>query len=487
MEETRALPEQAWEHPCDTHTLNLGYTRDEVGVWMRLAPSGRVDCTHWVIELPSTRTDYLDWYVFQDGRLVRQVASGAMRPPAEGLLRTRYPALPLTTCAGAITDVLVRLRSETALRVNFRLWRENAFAEELQRREPQITFLLGLMLAAVLPAYLFVWSTRDRGSIYFPMAFTGFFIGAAGLAGYFQVVAWMSPVFRTKTLVLVAISLGQGFMCLHAHHFYNMVAVRPRLSVPSDANLTQNMTILVNRRDGDETGIYAYLLRYNIENGDIEFVTHGTSSYCTNPVIQNPYMDRWYHIAVVRNNDEYQTYVDGRALPPMSASVGNAATTNGVSIGGWNNSRFFMGEIQEVAIYQEALRSAVIMNYMYKDQSSLGGLQGYYKLGYSTKSADYYRNFAANAPTNTDGAKVGGGTIAFEETDQGGEQSAFDSRKNGGYDAIVPLSGTFTWDANIFARQTPGVAFDLDFQYSSANAFSGGSLGDYDPFSDLPP
>lgn len=52
---------------------------------------------------------------------------------------------------------------------------------------------------------------------------------------------------------------------------------------------------------------------------------------------------------------------------------------------------------------------------------------------------------------------------------QAGEQSTFDSRKNGGREALTPLSGAFSWNQTALARPTPGVAMDLRFGYSSAN------------------
>ena len=64
-----------------------------------------------------------------------------------------------------------------------------------------------------------------------------------------------------------------------------------------------------------------------------------------------------------------------------AVAVGTSATTDGVSIGGWNNSRPLFGEVQEVAIYQTALSQEFIVGNMFSDQPvSLASLVGYYKL-----------------------------------------------------------------------------------------------------------
>lgn len=259
-----------------------------------------------------------------------------------------------------------------------------------------------------------------------------------------------------------------------------------KMSVPSGQSIASNMTIVVNRKDGDENSLYAYLLRYNVTNGCIEFVAKGSSGSYSRSLIQNPYLDRWYHVAMVQNGSQFYPYIDGRSLPYETATIGNSAVSNGVSIGGWSTNKFFMGEIQEVAIYQQALSSGLILSYMYRDQAAATGLKGYYKLGATTNSADLFRNMAASAPPGTDGSKAGTGSIVFEEVDQGGEQSLYDAKKNGGQDAVIPLSGGFVWQQTPLARPTPGIAFQFQYGYSSANAYSGGAIGPFDPFSDPP-
>ncbi len=72
-----------------------------------------------------------------------------------------------------------------------------------------------------------------------------------------------------------------------------------KISIPSGTNLTQNMPILVNGTSGSESQ-YAYLVRFNIANGNVEFVAQGSSGGYTNTLIQLPYLERWYHLAIVQ-------------------------------------------------------------------------------------------------------------------------------------------------------------------------------------------
>jgi RHS repeat-associated protein len=257
-----------------------------------------------------------------------------------------------------------------------------------------------------------------------------------------------------------------------------------RISVPSGVNITEDMTILVNRRSGSLGDTHAYLLLFNATTGNVEFSARGSGGSYSNVIVERPYLDRWYHVAIVRQGEVFAGYLDGRLVFSASAGVGNAATSDGVSVGGWNNSKYFYGEVQECSIYQTALSQDFIVQHMFVDQPALGDLKGYYKFGFSTNSSENLRNFApAPLATATEGAsKQGSGAVEFEEASQAGEQSYFDAQKNGARDFLAALSGGYSRDQVVLSRSTPGITFELRFGYSTANSFGGFKLGGNDPY-----
>ena len=135
-----------------------------------------------------------------------------------------------------------------------------------------------------------------------------------------------------------------------------------KISIPSGTSISDHMTILVNRRTGTENDPSAYWIRFNPWSGNVECVTRGSSIGYTNTLIQRPYLDRWYHVAVVRSADNFTGYADGRQAfsETISPGVGNSANTEGLSIGGWASGKYLYGEVQEVAIYQSALSQEFI-------------------------------------------------------------------------------------------------------------------------------
>jgi RHS repeat-associated protein len=249
-----------------------------------------------------------------------------------------------------------------------------------------------------------------------------------------------------------------------------------RLSIPTGMSIANDMVILVNQSGSTTTNnTHGYQIYYNAASGSIDFTARGSAGLFRQTLIAKPFLDRWYHVAVAMSGGSYFPFLDGSPVTTLGqGSSGNTAVTNGVTIGGWGGGRYFSGDVQEVAIYQANI--AQVASRMFQDLQIppySSSLVGYYKLGASTNQADLLRNFATNAVAGPGTAIPGLDYIAFQETDRAGEQSLYDSMKNKGADAIVPLSGAFAWAQTAFARPVPGIAVQFDFGYSSALPQSG--------------
>ena len=262
-----------------------------------------------------------------------------------------------------------------------------------------------------------------------------------------------------------------------------------KLTLPSDFTLTEDMAILVNSRTKNTAGPYAYAIYLNATTGNIEFSSKGTASEAPQKLIEHPYIERWYHVAVVRSGTSLQAYVDGRLALDVTTSVGDSRNTDGVSIGGWGDGKYLRGEVQEVSIHPTVVYQEFISQYMFSDLpiGEYGQFEptGYYKLAYSSNAADQLKNFALAPPAGTNPATTqGSGMVTFDAVDKSGEQSTFDSQRNQGRNATTALSGGFSWGQSALSRSTPGVPFEFNIGYDSGNAFNGNNVGTFDPFGD---
>lgn len=306
----------------------------------------------------------------------------------------------------------------------------------------------------------------------------GVVIHSTGSAATFDGAARLSVTDTTQSLTWHAASNALTVSCW------------VKFSIPTGVNVTENMMILVDRNTGTWSSNqlvenHAYAIYWSSTTGNIEFSTRGPGGYYSKSLVQSPFLERWYHLAVVRSGSTIVGYVDGRRVFSDPISVGDSKSTDGMSIGGIGTGMYLRGEAQEAQVFRYALDQPTIsdnrfLNLVPGDWSTL---MGYYKLAYSPDPTNYLRNHAASPAAGTDPAvKSGTGTIGFEETSRDGEQSLFDSTKNGGKDAITPLAGGFDWSQTIFTRPTPGVPFEFGISYSSGNAFNKVPLQDFDAY-----
>jgi RHS repeat-associated protein len=264
-----------------------------------------------------------------------------------------------------------------------------------------------------------------------------------------------------------------------------------KFSIPSGVTLTENMMILTDRNTGTWNGsnqlveIHSYAIYLSSSTGNIEFSSRGPGGYFIKTLVEKPFLERWYHLAVVRGGASINGYVDARRMFSDGISVGDSKSTDGVSIGGIGAGMYLRGEAQEVQIFRGALSQTQVAANRFLDLNPAlwTSLKGYYKLSAAANPPNQLDNSASSPEAGTNPAvKAGTGTIAFETTNRDGEQSLFDATKNGGKDAITPLSGGFDWQQTILSRPTPGVPFDFSISYSSGNAFNKAPLEDFDPF-----
>lgn len=121
-----------------------------------------------------------------------------------------------------------------------------------------------------------------------------------------------------------------------------------RIAIPSSFTLNEPMLILMDRSDGNESANHSFLLRLNTA-AEVEFVTHGSGGSFTKTIIQRPYLERWYHVAVTRDGSTFSTYVDGQLVigtPESGTTAVGTTTGSGLAIGGVNGtSKLFYGDI----------------------------------------------------------------------------------------------------------------------------------------------
>ena len=255
-----------------------------------------------------------------------------------------------------------------------------------------------------------------------------------------------------------------------------------KMSIPSSATLSKDMVILSNRQSSTAEGNFAFEIAFSITTGNVEFHARGaTNALAAQVLIAQPFLDRWYHVAITRENDTFIGYLDGRQVFSTTQTIGAATNSNGITIGGTSDSANLYGEVIEAAVYRRKLEQSELIGLIFAEHSlNDTDLRGYYKLRNSVVEVDKRRNFVTPPPAGSSPLSDTG-TVTFEDANQAGEQSTFDSHRNGGRDATAPLSGAYSWEHTIFRRPTVGIPFEFKIGYNSGNSGGSGLVAGFSP------
>lgn len=177
---------------------------------------------------------------------------------------------------------------------------------------------------------------------------------------------------------------------------------------------------------GHDPNAFAHFQLFSAGNTGI----YTDAGFVATPIIPATPTGTWRHVVITAKSGESKVYVDGEQVgSTVTTAFNNIAPSSNVSIGlGHANSRWFRGQIDEVAIYDQALsEERVLLHFLAGD----GGGEPEPEpddaelLAHWTFDAD-----ATDAAGSHDGTLGGGASITSESVIGGG---ALDLRNANGY------------------------------------------------------
>jgi len=211
-------------HTVSADHLPYGYT--DATLWLRvsLRNPGRFDLDR-IAEMGNPLLDFIDLYVVREGKIVEHFSSGDRRAFKTRPLANRQFRFPVTLAAGATTQLIWKIRSETAIDLPMTLYTP----ETLQTQELHSFLFFGLFygILIILALYNFVFFLIFRKTIY--LYYVGFILFYAlmqlsfdGLTPLFVPPGWYwiyndgVPFFVNLT-ILSAVLFGQRFLDTSLH------------------------------------------------------------------------------------------------------------------------------------------------------------------------------------------------------------------------------------------------------------------------------
>ena len=187
-----------------------------------------------------------------------------------------------------------------------------------------------------------------------------------------------------------------------------------------------------------------YVLQVNSSN-QVAFKVNGTTNTYTGATFAN----QWVHIVGTYNGTQIKIYINGE-LVNTSNLTSTVSTTTNAKIGrrNYNTAEPFQGSISSVAVYN-VTKSAEEIYAIYQqgityDESSLSGLQGYWRMGDDTSKA--YPIIADSSSNSNDGTITNGASDDIvQQMSAGYDLGAFESSSEELGGEISPSLETANW------------------------------------------
>ncbi|AHF93435.1 histidine kinase [Opitutaceae bacterium TAV5] len=229
-------PASGWQ-PARGGIPNFGYTAD--AIWLRFRVSypenGDRVSRRWLVELESTRFDEIDWFLLENGHLVRSESAGHLRPPVRGGghagRQPRYPVLMLDELEpGRTFEVYLRLRTEMTFFTPLTLWPQAAWTPVVERRAWRGALFFGYVAGLSVLGIIMAGLTRNRG---FLLCYSLLLASIGALLfcvnGYYSWLGWPGAVFWSRHGVLLWHGLALLGLVLFVRLIFEVPRHLPRL------------------------------------------------------------------------------------------------------------------------------------------------------------------------------------------------------------------------------------------------------------------
>jgi two-component system, sensor histidine kinase LadS len=203
--------------------LNLGFTGTTY--WLRLRLQRTSDAPeHWLLELPHTTIDYVDFHVAGQPPLL----TGTRRPLSSRPFRERYFVFPLAVPTTEQT-VYLRVSSSNALTIPLRIWQPDARLQSEGNALLLQYLYYGGLLALLVHNLLLALSLRDRRFLLYALYALPLGLGMLAGNGLGRVLLWPDSHAFDEVAQSCLLGLAGAMAMLFAREFLQTRVRLPRI------------------------------------------------------------------------------------------------------------------------------------------------------------------------------------------------------------------------------------------------------------------
>lgn len=190
IDEITSLPDARWRH-VSKEALQVAYTRTTWWIRVFLTNSESLD-TQRILEVRSPLIDFLDVYLMDGVRQIREYAVGDQRPISARPLMGRTFNFPIDIPAHTTRQILIRLSLKDGVfdMAPLLLWSQAAFSD-MQYREPLLLgIFFGSILALTIYNLLLFYTSRDSNFIRYALLLGTLAVWNFGYRGLGYLYLW---------------------------------------------------------------------------------------------------------------------------------------------------------------------------------------------------------------------------------------------------------------------------------------------------------
>jgi len=221
---SEALASRQWQ-PLPESTPNFGYIQDQIWLRFPVAADAGVD----LLEINYPQLDYIDFYLFENSRLVNSVHTGDRLPFSQRPVQHPHFLFPIPLSADAGYTVLLRIQTEGAMQAPMRLWDNRSyFAKAFVESQLHATYY-GILIA-VIGFNLFVFAVlREPVYLLYVLSTTGYLMLIGSLNGITYQLFWPdNPEVQNRAMAII-VPMAMSFTLMFSRAFLHLRQSSPGL------------------------------------------------------------------------------------------------------------------------------------------------------------------------------------------------------------------------------------------------------------------
>lgn len=207
-------------------TANFGYIQDQI--WLRFTISKPV--SDQLVEISYPALDYLDLYVFEDGKLIQQASAGDQRLFSERPVQHPLFLFPLHLQPDGHYQILIRAQTEGAMQIPLKLWDRQQYFEHASVETQLHAGYYGALLTVICFNLFVFLALRESVYLFYVLSTLGYLILIASLNGSTYQLLWpRNPDIQSIAMVLV-VPLAVAFSSMFSAVFLRLKQSSPLLN-----------------------------------------------------------------------------------------------------------------------------------------------------------------------------------------------------------------------------------------------------------------